>query len=387
MSLLDRVESLTNTGFDASRRRLGKLALLSVLGGDALLAEALQGASQVTTERKVAVSPIKLAAQMSADPTDEDLTFVRQLGVGYVTIWTSGAGASLDNMLRLRQKVEGAGLRIWNLGNTDLHNMEAVTLNLPGRDEKIEEYKEYLRTLGKVGGIHYTTYAHMGNGIWSTEAEETRGGARTRAFDLAKAKTGYWGRKRFEAPLTHGRRYSEAEIWDNYARFIKAVAPVAETEGIRIGIHPDDPPVPELGGVPRCIFSSFDGYRRALEIANSPNVGICLCVGCWLEGGKLMGKDIIETIQYFGKRGKIFKVHFRNVSAPLPHFVETFVDDGYMDMYQVMKALRQVNFDGAMIADHIPRLVAGPKAGLAYSIGYMRALQERAEEEVGGRDK
>ena len=165
---------------------------------------------------------------------------------------------------------------------------------------------------------------------------------------------------------------------------IKAVTPVAEEEGIRIGIHPDDPPVPELGGVPRCIFSSFDGYKRALEIANSPNVGMCLCVGCWLEGGKLMGRDVLETIQYFGRQGKLFKVHFRNVNAPLPHFVETFVDNGYMDMYGVMKALREVNFDGAVIADHVPGMAGGSRAATAYSIGYMKALLERANAEVRG---
>jgi mannonate dehydratase len=212
--------------------------------------------------------------------------------------------------------------------------------------------------------------------------ESTRGGASARAFDLAKADKGDWAGKAFRGPLTHGRTYTQREIWDNYSYFIKAVTPLAEEEGIRIGIHPDDPPVPELGGVPRCIFSSFDGYKRALEIANSPNVGMCLCVGCWLEGGKLMGKDVLETIRYFGGQGKIFKVHFRNVNAPLPHFVETFMDNGYMDMYKVMKALREVNFDGAVIADHIPGMVGGGRAGTAYSIGYMKALLERANAEV-----
>lgn len=95
-----------------------------------------------------------------------------------------------------------------------------------------------------------------------------------------------------------------------------------------------------------------------------------------------MGEDVLQTIRYFGERGKIFKVHLRNVNAPLPHFVETFVDDGYMDMYKVMKALREVNFDGAVIADHVPNIIGGSKVGLAYSIGYMRALLERANEEA-----
>jgi mannonate dehydratase len=99
----------------------------------------------------------------------------------------------------------------------------------------------------------------MGNGIWSTERELTRGEASARAFNLEKAVAGNWAGKRFEAPLTHGRKYTNDEIWANYEYFIKAAAAIAEEADVRIGIHPDDPPVPELGDVPRCIFSSFDG--------------------------------------------------------------------------------------------------------------------------------
>jgi len=325
---------------------------------------------------------IKIAIQVPAEPSDEEIAFVKQLGLQWVTSWVFGEKANYETYVKARQRLENAGLKLWSIGNGNVHNMEEVTLNLPGRDKKIEEYKKYLRDIGKAG-IHYTTYAHMGNGIWSTEPEETRGGAMARAFDASKAREGRWVTKRFAGPLTHGRVYTEDEIWENYEYFIKQVVPVAEKYNIKIGIHPDDPPALTLSGVPRCIFSSFEGYKRALEIADSDNVGICLCVGCWLEGGDFMGKDVLETIRYFGQRGKIFKVHFRNVSRPLPHFVETFVDDGYMNMYKVMKALREINFDGVIIPDHIPRMVGGGKAGIAYSIGYMKALLERANEEVG----
>lgn len=382
--LFERRKSIRSDGFDPRRRAFAKDAIVGIIGASALVSGKSPSFAAGRMGRKEETTGIKLAAQLSSDPSEEDLTFVKQLGVGFVSIWTGGKEATYENYKRLREKVENAGLNVWNIGNYDVHNIEEVTLNLPGRDNKIEAYKTYLRTVARVGGIHYTTYAHMGNGIWSTEREQTRGGASARAFNLEKAKAGSWNGKRFEGPLTHGRRYSEQEIWDNYTYFIRAVVPVAEETGIRIGIHPDDPPVPELGGVPRCIFSSFEGYRRALEIADSDNVGICLCVGCWLEGGDLMGKDVLETIRYFGERGKIFKVHFRNVDAPLPHFVETFMDDGYMDMYRVMKALREVRFDGAVIADHVPQIAGGSRAGLAYNIAYMRALLERAEEEVGG---
>lgn len=378
--LREALDKLSSVQFNPERRNFGK-AVAGALGGGVLLSHIGNSIAEEVTGKNKKISAMKLAAQLSADPTDEDLTLIKQLGVEYVTIWTSGKDATYENFLRLRQKVEAAGLKVWNIGNIDVHNMEAVTLNLPGRDQKIEDYKTYLRNVGKAG-IHYTTYAHMGNGIWSTEPELTRGGANARAFNLEKATEGQWGGKIFKAPLTHGRTYSEKEIWDNYTYFIKAVVPVAEEAGVRIGIHPDDPPVPELGGVPRCIFGNFDGYKRALEIANSDNVGICLCVGCWLEGGKLMGKDVVETIKYFGERKKIFKVHFRNVTQPLPHFVETLLDDGYMDMYRIMKALKEVNFNGVMIADHVPGMVGGGRVGLAYSIGYMKALLERVNEEI-----
>jgi len=362
--------------FDPQRRKFAKLALVGALGGTALLSPSRQGVTKLHD-----IPPgMKISVQVGSDPNDEDLQFVRQLGAEYVNIWVHADGASYENFMRLREKVEAAGLKVWNIGNLNVHNMEEVTLNLPGRDQKIEDYKTYLRNLGRAG-IYYTTYAHMGNGIWSTQRENTRGGAPARAFDLAKADAGYWDKKIFKGPLTHGRVYSQKEIWDNCTYFIKAVTPVAEEVGVRIGIHPDDPPVPELAGVPRCIFGNFEGYKRALEIADSPNIGMCLCCGTWLEGGKLMGKDVLETIRYFGSRGKIFKIHFRNVNAPLPHFVETFVDDGYMDMYKVMRALREVNYNGVLIPDHIPEMIGGNRAGTAYSIAYMKALLKRANEE------
>jgi len=318
---------------------------------------------------------MKIAFQASPEPSDNDIRFIKQMGIDYVVLWTNAGKASYDYYYSRRKLYEGEGIKVFGFGNYDVHNQDSIVLNLPGRDAKIEEYKNHLRNLGEAG-IPYTTYAHMGNGIWSTNRETTRGGASARGFDLEKADAGTWIEKRYVGPLTHGRKYTTDEIWANYEYFIKQAAAVAEEQNVRIGIHPDDPPVPELGGIPRCIFSSFDGYKRALEIADSPNVGICLCVGCWLEGGTLMGKDVIETIQYFGKKKKIFKVHLRNVNQPLPHFTETFLDDGYADMYKILKALKKVDFDGVLIADHIPSLV-GSQTGSAFSIGYMKGLVER----------
>ncbi len=304
---------------------------------------------------------IKIATTYKIDPTDEDLLFLQQVGVEYVSVNPTVETANAESFIKIRQRYESANIKVYNIGSGvgpsgSLHNMPEVTLNLPGRDRKIEEYKNYLRYLGKAG-IHYTTYAHMGNGIWSSGRATIRG-LRHAGVRLGEPpKQGVWAGKVYKEPLSHGRVFTPEEIWENYTYFIKQVTPVAEEAGVRIGIHPDDPPQPVLAGVPRCIFGNFDGYKRAMEIADSPNVGLCLCCGTWLEGGKrLTGKDPAEMIHYFGAQKKIFKIHFRNVSAPLPHFIETFMDNGYYDMYKIMKALREVNFDGIVIPDHIPGL-------------------------------
>jgi len=322
---------------------------------------------------------IKVAIQASPEPSEDELKLIQQMGVEWVVLWTNATKSSYEYYASRRQLFEDHGIKVYGFGNADVHNQDAIVLNLENRDAKVEQYKQHLRDLGRAG-IPYTTYAHMANGIWSTERETTRGGASARAFDADKALKGDWFGRQYHEPLSHGRRYTQEEIWENFASFIRDVAPAAEDAGVKIGIHPDDPPWPELAGVPRCIFSNYDGYRRALEIAGSPNVGMCLCVGCWLEGGPLMGKDVIETIRDFGGMNRLFKVHFRNVDQPLPHFVETFIDNGYMDMSKVMRALRAIDFDGVVIPDHIPTMGNDPRIALAYTIGYMKALVKQANE-------
>jgi mannonate dehydratase len=363
--------------FQPDRREFGRMALTGTLGAAAFLGSSNRGSAAGPPNKP----GIKLCAQSAASPSEEQLRFLKQIGAEYVSVASTRDLRTAEGFLQIKKRYADAGITVWNIGNPDVHNMPEVTLNLPGRDQKIEQYKQYLRDLGKAG-IGYTTYAHMGNGIWSSGRAEVRG-ASAREFDLSSPrKRGSWGGRSWQEPLSHGRVFTPEEIWENYTYFIKQVAPVAEEAGVRIGIHPDDPPVPVLAGVPRCIFSNFEGYKRALEIASSPNVGICLCCGTWLEGGRqLTGKDPEEMIRHFGA-SKIWKIHFRNVSAPLPHFVETFMDNGYYDMYKIMKALCDVDFDGIVILDHSPSMVGGNYAQTAYGFGYMRALLNRANAEA-----
>jgi mannonate dehydratase len=366
-------QTSANTGFAPDRREFVKLAVGGALSAAGVFASTRPASATVHAN----VPGIKLCAQTSAKPSDDDLLFLKQMGAEYVSVASTPDLRTAEGFMQIKKRYADAGITVWNIGNSSVHNMPEVTLNLPGREQKIEDYKQYLRNLGKAG-IYYTTYAHMGNGIWNSGRAEIRG-ASGREFDMASPnKVGVWEDKKYYEPLSHGREFSQEEIWENYTYFIKQVAPVAEENSVRIGIHPDDPPVPVLAGVPRCIFANFEGYKRAMEVAGSPNVGICLCCGCWNEGGPaLMHKDPAEMIRYFGAE-KIWKIHFRNVNAPLPHFVETFMDNGYYDMSKIMTALVEVKFDGIVILDHTPTVVGGRYPEQAYGFAYMKALKNRA---------
>ena len=328
---------------------------------------------------------IQIAIQTGADASDEDLQFFEQLGVEWAMVGIRKPEQhGLDFYKSLVKRFGDRGIKIYRVTNLGVHNVPEITLNLPGRDAKVEEFKQFIRNIG-AAGIMYNTYAHMANGIWSSGRAEGRGGMDARMLDIKDA-VGHWDGKIYSGELTHGRVYSEDELWDNYAHLMREIVPVAEEAGVFIGVHPDDPPVYPLGGIPRCMFGNFEGYKKAMEIADSPNIGVCLCVGCWLEGGTVgMGVGVVDAIKYFASVGKLFKVHFRNVSNPMPEpWVETLIDNGYQDMYAVMKALREVKFDGCIIPDHIPAMLGGPRVGTAYSIAYMRALVQAVNNEFGG---
>jgi mannonate dehydratase len=374
------------------RRELGQLAM----AGAAALAVAGTAAAKMTP-----IPPgIKIGVSANL-PSAEYMNYLKQLGVKWLSLAPQQATANAEGFIKQRETWEAEGFKVYNIGSGvgpsgSLHNMPEVTLNLPGRDQKIEEYLNYIRYLGKAG-IPYSTYAHMGNGIWSSgRVTSSRGYSARDGNANSPDWKGFWGGKTYTEPLSHGRVYTEAEIWENYTYFIKKVVPVAEEAGVRIGIHPDDPPKRMLAGVPRCIFSNFEGYKKAIEIANSPNIGVCFCVGSWLEGGQAVtGADPVDTIKYFAGKKKLFKVHFRNVTAPLPHFTESLLDDGYYDMNKVMRALVEVKFDGIVIPDHIPALgvvpgtpdtsrgAAGdtyrPSVGLAYLLGCMNSMLQAAQ--------
>ena len=314
--------------------------------------------------------PMRLGLGQFNQVTDERLRFIKQLGVDDVVFNTpllpGDTHWAFMDLLHLRMQCEDAGLRLFAIENVPTRFYDPVMLGLPGRDEQIGHMTTTIRNMGRAG-IPILGYHWMPNSVWRTSRTTPgRGGAHVTSFDMELAKN---------APLSHDREYTEKELWANYEYYMKAILPVAEEAGVKLALHPDDPPVETLGGIPR-LFRSFDGFKRAMEIADNPMSGLDFCHGCWSE----MGRDTIEPIRYFGKRGKILYVHFRDVQGTASKFRECFINEGNRDMFEVMKTLKEVGFDGIMIPDHVPHMVEDTDwghRGRAYAIGYMAALLER----------
>lgn len=330
---------------------------------------------------------IKLSVQISPDVSDEYLQFLQQMGVGYCYTWVNDEQACLEFLSALKQRTERFGIKIYNVGVMSLGKSEEILLGKPEKDKVIERFKGFLHTLSALD-IHTTTVTWEPNNTLSTTPDgrvvsdklgghwanvDTRGGARARIVDMAVME---------KAPWTHGREYTKEEIWDNFTYFAKQLLPTAEETGVRIALHPNDPPVDSCLGI-ATLIQCYKDYQRAFEIADSDFLGMEFCVGCWLEGGEQFG-NLMENISQFVEQRKVFIVHFRNVDNTLPRFAETFVDDGYQDMYQVMKAFVKAGYNGTLTMDHTPQMIpmAGTVGETAYAVGYLKALLQAAKDEA-----
>ncbi|MCD6504661.1 mannonate dehydratase [Candidatus Bathyarchaeota archaeon] len=312
---------------------------------------------------------MRLALGAIHEVTDEKLKFAKQLGVEDIIVHTpelrgEGYWEFLD-LLHLRMRVESAGLRLAAIENVPREFYIKAMLGLPGRDKQIENFCKTLRNMGKAG-IPILGYNWMPIGVWRTSLwTRGRGGAYVTSFDYDLVK---------DAPLTEYGVITDEQMWDNFTYFLERVVPVAEEAGVKLALHPDDPPVPSICGIAR-IFRSVEAFKKMIEIVPSDYNGLEFCQGCFSE----MGADVIEAIKYFGSRKKIFYVHFRDVKGTVPKFEECFIDEGNVDMLEAMKAYKEVGFDGPMIVDHTPHIVDDTRwghRGRAYAIGYMRALIE-----------
>ena len=352
-----------------TRRSVLKLPLV-------LMAASIRSSSAAETIGEDDPGNIKIAHRIGWNVTDDDLLFFKQIGLRWARLEYGSEDPDVDKLRAVQKRFAKFDMKIYGAVQHAYRSLK-IQLGQPGRDEDIETYQRFLRSLGELG-IPVAAYDFHPANTYTTNKVIRRGYV-ARKFNLEDFRNKV-EKQRFD------REYSADEIWANYTYFMNAVLPVAAEAKVQLALHPDDPPLAKMNGVAK-LFIHYDGYKRAEEIAGgSPWWGVRFCAGTWMEGGDKMGKDVLEMIEEYGRRGKIYDVDFRNVSSPLPHFVETFPDDGYTDMYQVMKALRKVGYSGSLVPDHIPELTGDDKirrAGTAYCIAYLKALLRRANEEVG----
>jgi mannonate dehydratase len=302
--------------------------------------------------------------------SDGNLQLAAQVGVSDIVL--TYPGLRLEPLLEARRRVESFGMRLSHLERKIPH-LKFVH-GLDGRDAQVEDFKTLIRNMA-AAGMEVLCYNWMPDEDWQRTSAEVRerGGARVTEFnadDLGGNVTDADGRP--ETPT------SAEQLWSNLERFLREVVPVAEEAGIKLALHPDDPPLPVLRGQPR-IITSVDALARVVELVPSPVNGICMCVGTLAP----TGADMVEGIRRLAPR--IHFAHLRNTTGGAEHFRETFPDTGDLDMPAIVSALHQAGYEGTARPDHAPSLAGESNEtpgyemlGRLYAAGYFRALMQSA---------
>ena len=349
---------------------------------DALIPELLPGGREIATIPglpKIALEISGGALQSAAGSADEAaMRRVKQLGVNDVLAGGPPIPWQEDFLRTLMDRCKTGGLA---LGNLMISGFPKTLQGKPGRDEEIDKVRQSIHAAGKVGlpVIEYNFYAHrLVEGYY---AETGRGGAGLTAFDFDRVKN--------LPPLPEEGVHTLEEMWSNISYFLKAVIPVAEESGIRLALHPNDPPAPLSRGSQQ-IMASVEGWKRLIDIVPSKCNGITFDCGVTRE----MGQDPVEVCRYFGSRDVINHVHYRNVRVEKPNekYTEVFIDEGVNDMFAVMRELVRQKYSRLVYPEH-PRAIdydrerpdfkpyypgGGGYAALAFSVGYTTAMIQAA---------
>jgi mannonate dehydratase len=327
---------------------------------------------------------------------DTVIAFARQLGVRGVQLHAPAdlpgehGYWSTAELTALRERCEAAGLALDGLENVPPAHFTKIQRGENGRDQQIENYQVTISNMAEAG-IYLLGYNFLATYVWRTDMDSPgRGGARVTAFDLSRASqenalAGYklTPDQPLAGPITAER------MQQNHQYFLDAVLPVAEKAGLRLALHPDDPPVDApLGGAAR-IFTSPRSLETAFKDAGeSPAWGIDLCLGTVSEMG---GEEAInQVVDFFGPKGRICYVHFRDVQGVVPSFRECFLGEGNYDPVAVLRRLAASGFDGFLIDDHVPAMVGDTgtwgdvssatycSRGRAHAIGYLQGMLRAA---------
>jgi mannonate dehydratase len=298
-------------------------------------------------------------------------------------IWT------YEGLRDLKAMIDAEGMQLEALENFAPQHWYDVLLDGPRRQPQIERLKRILRDMGRVG-IPIMGYNFSVAGVWGrVNGPFARGGAISVGYenpDQPPIPNGMVWNMIYDPQLYDAEHpkgtiapISADEIWRRYTAFLMEMLPVAEQAGVKLALHPDDPPLATLRGAARLVHTA-DGYQRMLDLSPSPANTMEFCIGTLSE---IPDADIYEMVERYSSTGRIGYVHFRNVRGKVPNYYETFVDEGDTDMIRVLRILRKNGYQGVLIPDHTPLLeCAAPwHAGIAYALGYMKAAIRLIEEE------
>jgi mannonate dehydratase len=252
-----------------------------------------------------------------------------------------------------------------------------ILLKGPDRDRQIDSICRLIEMLAEVG-IPAAKYNLNIIGIPRSDPEPGRGGSSNAAFR--------WEKMDPDAPPGAAGLVPEDENWERIDYFLERVIPVAEANRVRLACHPHDPWTPPgYRGVTR-VLGTVDGLKRFVGMHESPYHGLNFCQGTVAAMLDDPVAEIADVIRWFGARDKIFNVHFRNIRGRKLSFVETFPDEGDMDMRSSLKVYAEVGYRYMVMPDHVPGLSADPDdaAAFAYCYGYIRALMQVLATEMPG---
>ena len=345
-------------------------------------ASAADGASVQRT-----LLPIKMYVGCQRGPTTPQLlNYFKRHGVthicGYPEIADSGGRWSDDDLNRTRDLVEKHGLTLamvalpfLTASHIDRERRGAIMLGeSPERDRDIADIQSMIACCGRVG-IPAFKYNMSLLGVLRTSLVPGRGGSRYSTWSLSDARP--------DKPLTRGGHVTAEMAWERITYFLERIIPVCEEYKVRAACHPHDPGVPAEGyqGIYR-VLGTIDGLKRFISLKESPYHGLNFCIGTLGENLNDPGREIHDVIRYFGARGKIFNVHFRNIKGRRDHFSEVYPDEGDMSMVRVAQTLREVAYEGMLMPDHMPHHEDDPDSNqaFAYCYGYIKATLQTLSE-------
>jgi mannonate dehydratase len=381
---------MTHRPSSAAPRRefLQQLAVgAGALGLSGCAAIGTREAASATKPAPPARRPVLMKAGHQHDHSDTTLRTLAAFGVTHICSGHMPAQLdeawSVEGLKRLRGRVESFGVTLaavpLPMSSAPIAKAERPEILLakdPARDRAIEDICQMIRNCGQAG-IPLVKYNLTFLGVVRSGRVPGRGGASLNTFDYAATKQ--------EPPLTEAGAIGEDVYWDRIEYFLRRVVPVAEEAKVRIALHPQDPAMPPTGwrGV-HTVLGSVAGLKRFVATVPSPYHGLNFCQGTVAEMLAAPNREICDVIRYFGSRGKIFNVHFRNIRGGYLTFQETLPDDGDVDMLQALRAYQEVGFDGMVMPDHVPVIAedAGGHKAFAFCFGYIQALLQTLRNEA-----